>query len=111
MPGALIKQIGFGGNTPVVLAGRHTFVTSMKYVNEDSAIRFLQVFDAATAAAVTVGTTTPDWVLTAGANGGDDDFVGDGMVFLNGVVVVGTTTATGSTGAGAATQHVFAVVE
>lgn len=110
MAGPSINVVNFEGTAALVRAGI-CFVTSMKYINEDTAARFCQIFDAAAAADVTVGTTVPYWILTAGANGGDDDYVGNGLIFRNGIVVVGTTTALGSTGAAANTQHIWFVIE
>lgn len=106
MASAKLKSIGFAGAATLVRSGP-CFITGMKYINEDVAARFCQVFDAKAAAEVTVGTTQPDWILTAGANGGDDDYNGRGIVFHNGIVVAGTTTATGAGAAGAASQHFF----
>lgn len=110
MAGPAIRVVNFEGTAVLVRAGT-CMATSMKYVNEDAAVRFCQIFDAAAAADVTVGTTEPYWVLTAGANGGDDDYVGNGLTFLNGIVVVGTTTALGSTAAAANTSHIWFVIE
>lgn len=107
MAGSVTTKLGFAGTAVLVRAGRAT-VQDMKYINEDAAIRFCQVFDAATAASVTVGTTVPAWILVAGVNGTDETFGGD-IIFDRGIVVAGTTTATGSTGAASGTQHFFVV--
>lgn len=108
MAGAIVTALSFNDKT--LLFGKACFLTSLKYINEDSAARFLQMFDAAAVADVTLGTTKPKWVMTAGANGGDDDAIGSGLKFDKGIVVAGTTTVTGSTLAGASTQHVFGEV-
>ena len=110
MAGPSISLVNFEGAAALLRAGR-CIVSSMKYINEDAAVRFCQIFDAAAAADVTVGTTVPVWVLTAGANGGDDDYMGNGIVFTSGIVVAGTTTPDGSTAAADNTQHIWAVIE
>lgn len=110
MAGTPIRVVSFEGAATLVRAGE-CVVTAMKYINEDAAIRFCQIFDAAAAASVVVGTTLPDWVLTAGANGGDDDYTGNGLIFQNGIVVAGTTTVLGSTAAADNTQHAWFLIE
>lgn len=110
MPGTIIKAYGVTEAKTLVKAGP-CIITAIKFINEDAQARFLQVFDAATTAAVTVGTTQADWTLVAGANGGEDNYGGDGMAFKNGVVVAATTTAIGSTGAAADKCNVHMVVE
>ena|SRR5437660_1054614 len=109
MAGTVVKLTSFAGTATLVRSGR-MIIKNMKQVNGDVATAYLQIFDAAAAASVTVGTTIPTWVMVAGAAGGSDDFVGE-LVFDNGIVVAGTTSATGATGAGASSQHFFAVIE
>ena len=109
MAGAIIAKTGFAGTAVLVQTGKKV-IKNMKYINEDSATRFCQLFDAAAVASVTVGTTVPTWIMVAGANGGNDDFVGE-LVFDNGIIAASTTTATGSGAAASATAHFFVVVE
>ncbi len=68
--------------------------------NPNAAIVYIQFFDAATTAAVTLGTTAPTFWVAVPALGGvvDTSFV-QGFVFKLGVVVAATTTPTGSTAA------------
>lgn len=89
--------------TAVLLVGHKCEVSAVRTVNTTAAAAYLQLFDAATAATVTVGTTLPHVVVKALANDpGTDDFY-EAVIFQNGVVVASTTTALGSTGA---SQHV-----
>lgn len=70
--------------------------------NQDSSDTFLHFYDAATAGAVTVGTTTPKVTFAVPASSGLDDgsptikFKSEGLRFNNGVVVAATTTVGGS---------------
>lgn len=109
MAGTVVANLGFGTNTPVLVRAGRCLVTTTSFINEDSATRYLQVFDAATVASVTVGTTAPYLVLAA-ATLLRDEFFGD-ICFTNGIVVVGTTTATGNTGIAAGKGSAFFVVE
>ncbi len=75
------------------LCGYHLF-------NTTSAAAYVQFFDAAAAANVTVGTTTPTFVLGLPASSGATRTVGkDGLKFTLGMVIASTTAATGATGA------------
>lgn len=60
---------------------------------------FLQVFDAATTAAVTLGTTPPNYSFQVGANNSwEEKFAGESrLAFNNGLVLAATTTAAGGT--------------
>lgn len=70
--------------------------------NQDAADAYLHFYDAATAAAVTVGTTVPKLTLWLPASSGLDDGpvivndAGRGVEFTSGIVIAATTTATGS---------------
>ena len=67
----------------------------------NAAVGYVQVFDAAAIADVTLGTTVPDLVITTESNA-----IGAGSAlslykpikFAKGIVIASTTTATGSTG-------------
>lgn len=110
MAGTIHKAYGVIETKTLIRTGP-CIITAMKFINEDSAIRFLQVFDAAAIANVTLATTTADWCLVAGINGGEDNYTGSGLVFRNGIVVAATTTAIGGSGAAAAKCNVFMVIE
>ena len=107
MAGASISATLIESRT--LLFGKACELTALKYINEDSAVRFLQVFDAAAIADVTLGTTRQIYILVAGANGSDDYF-GSGLKFDKGIVVAPTTTGTGSTAAADDKTHVFGEV-
>ena len=66
--------------------------------NPNTALVFVQFFDAASIGSVTLGTTVPKFVISVPAFGGviDTSFV-TGFVFVNGVVAAATTTPTGNT--------------
>ena len=105
MPGSRIILNNSVGATAVLVQKGVVQVTGMFAVNTTAAAAFVQYFDAAAAADVTVGTTIADWVLRSPASSVSD---GDGLpthglVFLLGVVIASTTTPTGNS---AATQHV-----
>jgi hypothetical protein len=63
----------------------------------NAAVSFLQVFDAASTGAVTLGTTAPTLSFEMPANMGRIIALNPGQPFVNGVVIVCTTTRTGST--------------
>lgn len=92
------------GATAVLLVGHAATLVDFHGINTTGSAAYVQMFNAATAAGVTVGTTIPDRVLTLAASGSATDSIGgDGIDFSLGIVVASTTTATGSTGA---TTHV-----
>jgi len=113
-----VKGTGFNDKT-LVIANR-CVVDSAKYINTDSAapnsgLRYCQVFDAATTAEVTLGTTLPTFVMVAATNTADDLTIGwlggvDGLVFDRGIVVASTTTTTGNTLASAGSAYFFATI-
>jgi hypothetical protein len=85
--------------------GGRCILAAVRAINTVAAASYTQLFDAAAAADVTVGTTIPTWVLKAQSSDPSD---GDGLptmgvVFTLGIVAASTTTATGST---SVTQHV-----
>ena len=89
------------GTALLVRAGKIE-VDAVEAINTTAAAAYLQLFDAATAASVTPGTTLPVFVLKSAANDPSAYKLG-GWVFQLGVVVASTTTVIGATGA---TQHV-----
>lgn len=93
-------------NTPVLLqAGHMTMTAARVFADTAAADIILQIFDAASASDVTVGTTIPDWVVAldsaAAAVSGGDGLPTHGGEFKNGIVVACTTTPVGNTGAAA----------
>ena len=66
--------------------------------NGAAAATYVQVFDAAALANVTLGTTTPSFVICMAASE-DSNIVGADWAFTLGCVAFSTTSATGSTGA------------
>lgn len=88
--------------TATLLCGHRVALTQVHAINTTGAKAYIQLFDAATAASVTPGTTIPDHVLTVPASDSATDVFGsDGYVFESGVVAISTTSATGSSGAAA----------
>jgi len=92
---------------PVLLNGLTSTVTQIKgsagklaYLycyNSSGSVAYLQLFDSATAAAVTVGTTTPK--MSLGIPNGQANGLGPaeiGIKFANGIQAASTTLATGS---------------
>ncbi len=69
--------------------------------NPDSAVAYIQFFDAVTAD-VTIGTTTPYFVLPMPIGGGIDSSLVCPKAFHHGIVFAATTTATGLTAPGTA---------
>jgi hypothetical protein len=89
------------GATAILVKSGKIDVDLVHAINTVAAASYLQLFDAAAAADVTVGTTLPHVVLKSAASD-PADLLLDGCVFQLGVVVASTTTALGNTGA---TQH------
>lgn len=71
---------------------------ALAIINTTAAVAYVQIFDKAAVADVTLGTTTPDMVLGLSANQATY-FADMDIVFTNGIVLFSTTTATGSTAA------------
>lgn len=85
-----------GTKVVVKAAGGH--LVALRLLNTTAAAAYLQMFDKLTAA-VTVGTTTPDFTLRLAANEAIILQIPLPWSFVLGLVIAGTTTATGSTGA------------
>jgi hypothetical protein len=89
-------------STAVLVVGQPTFVTDVEAYNLDSADRWLHLYDAAAAADVSVGSTTPkkSWAIPAGDGtdrGKYSESFPSPIEFHLGLVIAATTTATGST--------------
>lgn len=85
----------------VLVLGKKCQVTAIRAINTTAAAAYIQLFDVAAAASVSLGSTVPDWVVKSPASDPSD---GDGLptggwAFENGIVAASTTTATGSTSA------------
>lgn len=83
--------------------------------NLSNAMAYLQLFDAAATASVTLGTTAPTLSIAvhqdaSGNNGNKDLIFNNPLNFKYGVVYAITTTATGSTAPSAACQTNFGYV-
>lgn len=73
--------------------------------NTNASVAFVQVFDAATATVITLGTTPPKMSLPVQSSGITGLVLGTS--FLNGIKVAATTTATGNTATGTALDCTF----
>lgn len=78
----------------------------LKLVNTTAAAAYLQLFDQVTAN-VTVGTTGPDWAIRLTANESVVIPV-TAWQFVNGLIIAGTTTPTGATGAAISVSALYA---
>ncbi len=65
--------------------------------NPNTAVAYVQIFDAATATTITLGTTAPDMILGIPAGGGANVEFSNGIAFANGIKLACTTTETGLT--------------
>jgi hypothetical protein len=65
------------------------------FTNTNTGVAYIQVFD--TTGAVTLGTTTPTFVVPVPAGSGANLEVTNGIAMASGIKVAATTTATGST--------------
>lgn len=75
-------------------------VRAIQFHNNAATEAYLQMFDAAAAADVTVGTTLPKWAPGAHATAGGNDVVAISdldIFFANGLVIASTTTPDGNT--------------
>jgi hypothetical protein len=101
--GRYIESNSLAG-TAILLVGHEVTVVAVRAINTTAALAHIQLFDKATAAEVTPGTTVPTWVVTSQASAASDGdgLPNGGLQFKNGLVAISTTTTTGATGA---TQH------
>ena len=80
---------------PLIIAAVRAFISGL------AADAYIQLFDAAAAADVTLGTTVPAWVVLVDFGTGNvsagDGLPTHGLVFRNGLVVASTTDANNST--------------
>ena len=71
------------------------------FYNPDAVVAYIQIFNA-TAASVTLGTTTPTYVIAIPATSSRDIEISNGIEHTTAISYAATTTATGSTALGAA---------
>lgn len=101
--GALVRRSAVT-NTSNTVVGTGVIVDGIHCLNTNAAVTYLQMFNAATATTVTPGTTVPDASFGIPSNATDPQLqlMGTNFWFGNGVKVIATTTATGSTAPGTA---------
>ena len=100
MSAAILSADSLDDSPVVLLVGHRCTVDFAHGVNTTGAAAYLQIFDVAAIASVTLGTTVPTLVLTIATGASATDTYGTaGAVFTNGVAVASTTTSTGSTAA------------
>lgn len=80
-----------------LLVARGCTIRCVHFVNADAGVRYVQLFDAGDVDDVTLGTTTPDYVVPMGSSATGTVPLAQGLVFTRGCVACATTTATGST--------------
>ena len=79
-----------------LIGGGSVSLKSISLSNPSNAVAYFQFFDAATAGAVTLGTTVPTfWIAVPTVNAVNLEFGPVGYVFKSGMVVAVTTTPTG----------------
>ena len=81
--------------TAVLVRGNRIRIASVHVENSNASKAYLQFYNAAAAADVTVGTTTPDKTLYVPPNGAMDFDWNPMVEFRLGLVIAATTTATG----------------
>jgi hypothetical protein len=86
------------GTKVEVTANTKSTVFSVHISNTTAATAYLQIFDLATAS-VTVGTTTPTYVIGVQASGSVNLTFGVPIEHTTGFIIASTTTRTGATGA------------
>ena len=99
-PVDVIQNDDVGATAQLVRTGQ-MIVRTIQGRNSTAALAFIQMFNAAAAADVTVGTTVPRWVIPVLASSvNEHSGIPDaGMQFPLGLVVACTTTPGGNTGA------------
>jgi len=89
-------------DSPIVaLMGKPCYVSAVHGINTTGAAAYLQLFDKATIAEVSLGTTVPTFVLSmATGASATQEFTGPNFLkFENGICAASTTTSTGSSAA------------
>lgn len=83
--------------TLTVIAAKPSNLSGYNFANPNTSIVYIQLFDAASASGITLGTTAPAVSIAVPAVGVTDSFPTSGVAFQLGIVAAATTTATGST--------------
>ena len=101
IPSSGFKALTNVGATAVLVETGPLHVTAVRaWQTGLAADAFVQLFDAASADDVTVGTTAPSWVVMtifgAGPVSSGDGLPTHGLLFQRGLVIASTTTPTGS---------------
>lgn len=95
------------GATPTLIKAGPGRLTGFDIYNSNVAVAYLQLFDAASVNAVTLGTTVPiKSIGIPGAGRASRDF-SNGMSFANGLVLAISTTRLGLTGPVATVDYNF----
>lgn len=92
--------VGLAGTVTDMSVSTNTahLIHSISIFNTTAAVAYLQVFDLV-ASGVTVGTTTPTFVLGSAANGSTQHVFNPPIRLVSGCSMASCTTATGATGA------------
>jgi hypothetical protein len=98
MPGAQLLKKDAVSNTATLAQSKRLQIVAVRIIAPSLAANegHLQMFDAAAATDVTLGTTKPDWVVVADGGGGSGEVsTGDGLpthglVFERGLVIAWT---------------------
>lgn len=103
MPGAgVIKLTDVGATAVLAQKGRVQLMAVRAFQAGLAADAYVQLFDAAAAGDVTIGTTKPTWVVLTDFGAGEvstgDGLPTHGLIFELGIVVASTTTSSGNTG-------------
>ena len=89
----------------VLVAAGPTVLKGISVVNTIAASQFIQLFNAGSVAAVTLGTTNPDYELQVSASSfGGRELTVDGGQFPTGLVIASTTGEKGATPSGAGVE-------
>lgn len=83
-------------NSVVTIKGKSSKLGGYYIANPSNAFAYLQVFDLATSAAVTLGTTTPDMIYGIPTGAAANIAIDRGIGMANGIQIAITTTPTGS---------------
>lgn len=93
------SKVSYLAQTTTVRTPKGTAATWGGYYiyNPNTVVSYVQIFDAATATTITLGTTAPDLSLAIPPGSAANIEFSNGIAFANGIKLACTTTATGST--------------